>query len=104
MGGLPELLGESWGFLGSSWKRLGASWGAFEASLGPLGAGLTSLVHSLGLIGRSGGFLEGVLGGSRSLLSAALGCPWAVLKSLKIYLFLLYFETLEIAKGTFEGV
>ena len=104
LGGLWELFGGILGVPWSSWKRLGAPWGAFEASLGPLGERLTSLVHSLGLIGRSGGYLEGVFLGSWRLLSAAMGCPWAVLKLLKIHLLLSYFQTLAVPGGILEGV
>ena len=93
--------------LGALEGHLEPLWGHFRIRLETLGSLEGSWMVSWQLLGRSLG-LSGASWGdvwsSWGLLGAALVCPWPVLKSLKIYWFLLYFETLGHPKGPLMGL
>ena len=76
---------------------LGSLEGSLEGPLAPPWA-------LLGARRRVSGSPRGGVWSSWGLLGAALVCLWPVLKSLKIYWFLLCFETLGLPKGTLMGL
>ena len=96
------------------WRPLGALEGHFEPLWVHFGIRLRTMGSLEGHLAPPWGFLGarpwvsgaswGGVWRSWELLGAALGCPWPVLKSLKIYWFLLYFETLGHPKGTLMGL